>query len=203
MSARKRVAAALAATAGVSEGVRLSGWKAPLRLCVESLAPPEAIAALVRAVEREPEFVPGVRHVTVFARGGPWEPEHDDPKHTDLVIMSQLDEPGAELTRPDGWVSYQVEGVWFGIPWSVRFIKYWYGDAEFGWFSRGGTGRPEQHGTLTLSPHNGGTRIDLWAETRSALPLLGGLGTLLVNPLFLAPTFEGWLQNIARRAERG
>ena len=56
------------------------------------------------------------------------------------------------------------------------------------------------YGTLTLTPLEGGTRIDLWTETRSALPLMGGLGTVLVNPLFLAPTFGGWLRNLARRA---
>ena len=39
-------------------------------------------------------------------------------------------------------------------------------------------------------------------RTRSALPLVGGMATLLVNPLFLAPTFAGWLRNLARAAER-
>jgi hypothetical protein len=197
MSGRKRIAAILAAAAGGSEGVRISGWKAPLRLRLESAAPPSAIAALVRAVEREPEVVPGVRRVTVFARGGPWKPGDDEPRNSDVIIMRQSEEPGAEPVRPDGWVSYEVQGVRFGVPWAVHFTKYWWGDSEFNWFSEGGTGLPEHTGTLMLTPHEGGTRLELWAETRSAVPLLGGLGTLLVNPLFLAPTFGGWLRNLA------
>jgi len=31
--------------------------------------------------------------------------------------------------------------------------------------------------------------------------VLGGAATLLVNPLILAPTFSGWLRNLARAAE--
>jgi hypothetical protein len=116
-------------------------------------------------------------------------------------VILQDDDPGAEPTRPDGWVSYEVEGVRFGVPWAVRFFKSWEGDTSFSWYSERGTGRPEHTGSLTLTPHAGGTRLELRAETRSALPLLGGLGTLLVNPLFLAPTFEGWLRNMARQAE--
>ena len=47
-----------------------------------------------------------------------------------------------------------------------------------------------------------GTRIELRVRTRSALPLVGGAATLLVNPLFLAPTFSRWLRNLARAAEQ-
>jgi hypothetical protein len=201
MSTLTRVASALAAAAGASEGVRLAGWKASLHLTVESTASPETLAALVRAVEREPEFVPGVRRVTVFARGGPCQPGDDDPRNTDVIGIWQDDQSGAEPTRPDGWVSYEVEGIRFGIPWRVRFRKCWEGDTSFVWWSEGGTGRPEHHGSLTLTEHDGRTHLELWAETRSALPVLGGLGTLLVNPLFLAPTFEGWLWNLVQRAE--
>ena len=43
--------------------------------------------------------------------------------------------------------------------------------------------------------------MELRARTRSGLPFLGGAATLLVNPLFLEPTFSGWLRNLARTAE--
>jgi hypothetical protein len=100
-------------------------------------------------------------------------------------------------------VRYEVEGSTAGLPWRVRFCKAWEGDRRFAWQSEGGTGWPEQRGELCLQPENGGTRLELRAWTRSALPLLGGAGTLLVNPLFLAPAFSGWLQNLARAAEAG
>ena len=69
MSTPKRAAAALLVAAGASEAIRRSGWRASLRIRAESAAPPSAIAPLVRAVEREPEFVPGVQQVRVLARG--------------------------------------------------------------------------------------------------------------------------------------
>jgi hypothetical protein len=162
--------------AGASEAVRLSDWSAPLRLQADSTAPPEALAALVRHVEQETELVPGVRRVAVLGRG-------------------------------DGWVRYQVEGVACGVPWDVRFRKEWELDPgdpasiRFRWHAEGGTGRPEQSAELLLRPADGGTRLELTARTRSDLPLLGGLATLLVNPLFLTPTFAGWLRNLTSAAE--
>jgi len=72
-------------------------------------------------------------------------------------------------SRPDGWVSYEVEGVRFGIPWAVRFYKYWHGDTHFNWFAHGGTGRPEHTGRLTLTLHEGGTKIELWADGKRVL----------------------------------
>jgi hypothetical protein len=83
----------------------------------------------------------------------------------------------------------------------VRFHKAWEGDRGFWWQAEGGTGRPEQWGALWLLPRGEGTRLELRARTRSALPLLGGAATLLVNPCFLTPTFTGWLHNLARAAE--
>jgi hypothetical protein len=77
----------------------------------------------------------------------------------------------------------------------------WEGDIRFLWRSKGGTGWPEQWGELALRPHGAGTRMELRVRTRSALPLLGGVATLLVNPLFLAPTFRAWLRNLGRAAE--
>jgi hypothetical protein len=68
MSGRRRVFGAIALTTAALEAVRLSDWKATLRISVESSASPAALARLVRAVEREPEFVPGVRQVTLLAR---------------------------------------------------------------------------------------------------------------------------------------
>jgi hypothetical protein len=168
--------------AGLSEAVRLSGWRASLALRAESLAPPQAIAPLVREVEQEPWLVPGVRHVVVRARSA---------EGSDLTLSS-----------PDGWVCYEVDGIAAGVPWRVRFRKAWEGDERFWWRSEGGTGRPEQHGALWLLPHGSGARLELRARTRSALPVLGGAATLLVNPLFLAPTFSRWLRNLARAAER-
>jgi len=94
-----------------------------------------------------------------------------------------------------------VEGLAYGVPWRVRFWKAWEGDERFWWWAEGGTGRPEQYGALWLLPHGAGARMELRARTRSALPVLGGAATLLVNPLFLAPTFSGWLRNLARAAE--
>src|SRR5690348_5584438 len=64
-----KIAGRLLVAASLSEAVRLSGWGAPLSLHEQSPAPPHAIAALVREIEREPEFVPGVRRVTVYERG--------------------------------------------------------------------------------------------------------------------------------------
>lgn len=171
--------------AGASEAVRLSGWRAPLCLTVDSAASPAALAALVRAVEREPEFVPGVRRVRVLERG-PGE-------------AGSLTAEGVG----DGWVRYEVEGTYGGLPWRVQFCKEWEADRRFVWRTEGGTGRPEQWGELALRPLEGGTRLELRAWTRSALPLLGGAGSLLVNPLFLGPTFSGWLGNLARAAEAG
>jgi hypothetical protein len=153
----------LLVVAGASEAVRLSNWSSPLRLQADSTAPPEALAALVRQVERETEMVPGVRRVAVLGRG-------------------------------DGWVRYQVEGVARGVSWDARFRKEWEQDTvepgavRFRWHAEGGTGRPEQSAELLLRPSNGCTRLELTARTRSDLPLLGGLATLLINPLFLRPT---------------
>jgi hypothetical protein len=195
MSQRHRVLGAVALTVGVSEAVRLSGWKMTLRISVESSASPAALARLVRDVEREPEFVPGVRRVTVLARGGRDQPSDTDPR----VAPSALTD--GEPAAPDGWVRYEVHGARWGVPWSVRFHKLWEGDTLFLWWSEGGTGCPDHSGSLTLTPDGAGTRMELWAETRSAFPLLGGAATLLVNPLFLRPAFEGWLRNLARVAE--
>jgi len=197
MSRTRRIGT-LALAAGASEAVRLSGWKATLRVRVESSAPPAALARLIRAVEREPEFVPGVRCVTVLARGGRDQPA--DALSVGVTRLSQSDLPDAEPPAPDGWVRYEVHGARWGVPWTVRFHKLWEGDTLFLWWSEGGTGCPDHSGSLTLTPLATGTRLDLWAETRSALPLLGGATTLLVNPLFLRPAFEGWLRNLARAA---
>jgi hypothetical protein len=174
------VARALFLALGASEVVRLTGWSAPLSLHASSAAAPEAVAALVRDVERETELVPGVRCVVVLERG-------------DL---------GSAVGASDGWVRYQVEGMAYGLPWRVRFRKAWEGEDRFWWRAEGGTGRPEQYGALWLLPDGSGTRIELRVRTRSALPLLGGAATLLVNPLFLAPTFSHWLRNLAQAAER-
>jgi hypothetical protein len=200
MGSINRGAAVAGLAAGLSEGVRLSGWRATLRLRVEASASPAALAGLVRAVEREPEFVPGVRQVTVFARGVR-QPSALSADDTDTGAVS-VNLPGGESRFYDGWVHYQVRGSHFGLPWAVRFHKVWEGDTRFLWWSEGGTGWAEHDGSLTLIGHGSGTRLELWAETRSGLPLLGGLGTLLVNPLFLAPAFRGWLENLARAAER-
>jgi hypothetical protein len=103
--------------------------------------------------------------------------------------------------RGPAWVRYEVHGIAFGLPWAVRFRKEWDGDARFEWRAEGGTGWPQQHGVLELLPQGTGTRLELYARTRSGLPLLGGLATLLVNPLFLAPAFSAWLRNLARAAD--
>ncbi len=95
---------------------------------------------------------------------------------------------------------YEVTGLTLGLPWAVRFTKVWWGDSLFVWRAECGTGRPEQHGRLRLLAGRSGTRMELEAWTRSALPLAGGVATLLVNPLFLAPTFAGWLKRLARTA---
>jgi hypothetical protein len=198
MSRTRPFIGTLALAASASEAVRLSGWKATLRICVESSASPAALARLVRDVEREPELVPGVRCVIVLARGG-----HDQASQAPSVTVmrvSQSDRPDGEPTAPDGWVRYEVHGARWGVPWTVRFHKLWEGDTLFLWWSEGGTGCPDHSGSLSLTPHDAGTRLELWAETRSAFPLLGGAATLLVNPLFLKPAFEGWLCNLARAA---
>src|SRR5947209_2465450 len=127
-----RTSATLLIAAGVSEAVRLSGWTAPLSLRAESGAPAEAIAALVREVEREPQLVPGVRRVIVLERSG--------------------GQPHGQ-NAPDGWVRYEVEGVACGLPWRVRFWTAWQGNQRFWWRAEGGTGRPEQYGALWLIPH--------------------------------------------------
>lgn len=177
--------------AGASEVVRLSGWTAPLRLTARSDASPEALAALVRDVERETELVPGVRRVTVRERGCA------DGRGTDAAALCSL----PTGLPSSGWVRYEVEGVAYGLPWRVRIRKAWDEEGRFNWRSEGGTGRPEQEGALLLRPDGAGTWLELSARTRSALPLLGGAATLLVGPLFLAPTFAAWLRNLARAAE--
>jgi hypothetical protein len=187
MRARHQLLLAL----GASEIVRLSGWTAPLSLRAEARAASEAIAALVRDVEREPQLVPGVRRVTVIERGV-WERPLAH-RHEGAA------EPGGG--RTDGWVRYELEGVAYGLRWRVRIWKAWEGDRSFWWRAEGGTGWPKQHGAMWLLPHCTGTRMELRVRTRSALPALGGAATLLVNPLFLAPTFSSWLRNLARTAE--
>jgi hypothetical protein len=187
---------------GASEAVRLSGWRAPLCLSLEAATPAAALAALVRDVEREPELVPGVRHVRVLKRGevGASRQTADASKRPWAgrpVCGTGLAPSGVW----DGWVRYEVAGMFCGLRWTVRFAKAWEGDRRFVWHAEGGTGWPEQYGELMLHPNGPGTRMELRARTRSALPLLGGLGTLLVNPLFLAPAFSGWLRNLARAAE--
>jgi hypothetical protein len=117
------------------------------------------------------------------------------------VLVSQSNLPGSEPTAPDGWVRYEVRGARWGVQWTVRFCKLWEGDTRFLWWAEGGSGCPDHSGSLTLTPHAAGTRLELWAETRSAVPLLGGAATLLVNPLFLAPTLTQWLRNLARAAD--
>ena len=54
MSVQKRAGAVLAAAAGASEGIRLSGWKAPLRLTVwtPQHSPLEALADALLARPR-------------------------------------------------------------------------------------------------------------------------------------------------------
>jgi hypothetical protein len=105
------------------------------------------------------------------------------------------------LERSQTRVRYEVRGLTCGLPWAVRFRKEWERDSRFEWRAEGGAGWPEQRGVLWLQPQGGGTLLELRAWTRSRLPLLGGLATLLVNPLFLAPTFSAWLRNLARVAE--
>ena len=244
----------LLVSVGVSEAVRLSGWRAALCLSVESAAPPKALAALVRAVEREPELVPGVRRVRVLEHGSgsvggaiPLANGLDLEsssrrsagvrknsacprltfRHAEFFLTpasgrllwrkASANKTGA-MALPwgfgaqgtcgrsadgswDGWVRYEVEGTAYGLPWRVRFWKAWEGDAHFLWRSDEGTGCPEQWGELALRPHGAGTRMELRARTRSALPVLGGAATLLVNPLFLAPVFSGWLRNLVRAAD--
>ena len=162
-------------TIGASEIIRLSGWTAPLSLRAVSEAAPEAIAALIRQVERESELVPGVRHVTVLERSEPDQHQR----------MGQNGRGELNPVRATGWIRYEVEGVAYGLPWRVRFRKAWEGNRHFWWRAEGGTGRPEQHGALWLIPCAIGTRLELRAQTRSALPILGGAATLLVNPLFV------------------
>jgi hypothetical protein len=190
----------LLATVSVSEAVRLSGWSAPLRLCAHAMAAPEVVAALVRDVERETEIVPGVRQVIVLEWG------------STAGRRTTADGSGVGSAAVDGllcavaaggWVRYEVEGIAYGFPWRIRFCKEWEGDTRFTWRAEGGTGRPEQRGELLLQPEGRGTRMELRVRTRSALPVLGGAATLLVNPLYLRPTFAGWLRNLARAAEAG
>jgi hypothetical protein len=178
----------LFAAVGTSEVVRLTRWMAPLSLRADSPAPPEAIAALVRDVEREPQLVPGVRRVSLIERSG-------SPRRGPTREHEQVPSGAAGA---DGWVCYEVAGVAHGLPWRVRFRKGWEGDQRFWWRSEGGTGRPEQYGALWLLPRGTGTRMELRARTRSALPLAGGAATLLVNPLFLRATFSGWLRNLSQ-----
>lgn len=185
-----RTRAGVLIASGLSEAVRLSGWAAPLSLYADTAASPAAVADLVRQVEREPQLVPGVRHVRVIERGGSGQIPSD--RNGDIREVSAA--PAA------GWVRYEVEGVAYGLPWRVRFWKAWEGDGRFWWRAEGGTGRPEQAGALWLLPRGTGTRMELRARTRSSLPLLGGAATVLVNPLFLAPTFSGWLRNLALAA---
>ena len=40
-----------------------------------------------------------------------------------------------------------------------------------------------------------------WQALHDVTLRFGGLATLLINPLFLAPTFSAWLRNLARVAE--
>jgi hypothetical protein len=182
---------------GVSEAVRLSRWSAPLWLRERAAAAPEVVAARVRDVERETELVPGVRAVTVLERKSA---EGGRPTVVNAVGAATVGVPPSAVSA-GGWVRYQVEGMAYGLPWKVRFCKEWVGDTRFVWRAEGGTGRPEQFGELLLLPEGAGTRMELRVRTRSALPLLGGAATLLVNPLFLGPTFAGWLRNLARAVE--
>jgi hypothetical protein len=192
---------------GLSEGVRLTGWRACLRLSEEGEAPPEVVAARVRAVEREPELVPGVRRVTILERRertavGARSRTALGELETRVSLsaaLARLREADAGAAEPDGWVRYVVEGRQLGLPWEVRFSKAWWGDERFAWAAEAGTGCPQQQGQLRLLPQDGGTRLELEVWTRSALPVVGGLATLLVNPLFLAPTFGQWLRNLGAR----
>jgi hypothetical protein len=215
--------AAAAAVIALSETIRCSQWRAPLTLRVDAQAPPSALAALIRDVEREPELVPGVRRVIVLARGAaalpggaggrPVQPlrgypscgrDARAPRHV-LAWLERFPQTtsGEETPAISGWVRYEVQGVTAGIPWTVRFCKIWEDDTRFVWWSEGGTGRPEHCGCLRLQPNETDTSMELRTATRSGLPLLGGAATLLVNPLFLAPAFTAWLRNLARAAERG
>jgi hypothetical protein len=182
---------------GASEAVRLSRWSAPLWLRKRAAAAPDVVAAFVRDVERETELVPGVRRVTVLERTSA---ENGRPTAVNAVRTVTAGVPPSAVSA-GGWVRYRVEGMAYGLPWTVRFCKEWVGNTRFVWRAEGGTGRPEQFGELLLVPEGAGTQMELRVRTRSALPVLGGAATLLFNPLFLAPTFSAWLRNLARAAE--
>ncbi|MDH7568024.1 MAG: SRPBCC family protein [Armatimonadota bacterium] len=163
--------AALAATV-VAEILRRNGYSVTTRLEHVIGASPSDIIHLVSQVEREPEFIPAVRKVTVLERT-----------------------PEAVRYRVEG---VSPLGAWYAMYhkwWDVEA-------GTVGWASDDGSFGLRQRGQLNLEPRDGKTLVVLTSEYTSEWAVAGPAIASAGKYMLVEPNFRAWLRNLGRALER-